>query len=120
MRISLFDLENCPVTAAMSVIGGKWKILILHLINNDINRFSKMSMMLKNVSRQMLTNQLRELERDGILERVIHPEVPPRVEYFLTAKGKALLPVFNALANWGQEFELNDQSDGELEALKQA
>ena len=110
MKVDIFDLVNCPVTATMSLIGGKWKILILHLINNDINRFGKMSMMLKDVSKQMLTTQLRDLERDGLIARVIYPEIPPRVEYFLTEKGKALLPVFNALKDWGLEYALNEKA----------
>jgi DNA-binding HxlR family transcriptional regulator len=108
MKLSLEMLVNCPVTSAMQVIGGKWKILIIHLINNGINRFGKINMMLPSASRQMLTTQLRELERDGILERVIYPEIPPHVEYFLTPKGKALVPVFNALADWGKEFTMGD------------
>lgn len=107
MKIHLEDLVNCPVTATMNLIGGKWKILILHLINNDINRFGKMSMMLKDVSKQMLTTQLRDLERDGLIKRVIYPEIPPRVEYSLTEKGKDLLPVFEALKDWGLEHALN-------------
>ncbi|MBL7833279.1 MAG: helix-turn-helix transcriptional regulator [Cyclobacteriaceae bacterium] len=106
MKVDIFDLENCPVTATMNLIGGKWKILILHLINNDINRFGKMSMMLRDVSKQMLTTQLRDLERDGLIDRVIYPEIPPRVEYFLTEKGKALLPVFGALKDWGLQYAL--------------
>ncbi len=110
MKVDIFDLVNCPVTATMSLIGGKWKILILHLINNDINRFGKMSMMLKDVSKQMLTTQLRDLERDGLIHRVIYPEIPPRVEYFLTDKGKALLPVFSALKDWGLEYALPEKA----------
>jgi DNA-binding HxlR family transcriptional regulator len=107
MKISQNDLERCPVTASMDVIGGKWKILIIHLIRNDINRFGKMSMMLKDISRQMLTTQLRDLERDGIVERKVYAEIPPRVEYFLTPKGHALAPVMEALKDWGQVWELN-------------
>ena len=106
-NVSLNDLLNCPVTASLDVIGGKWKMLIIHLINNDINRFGKLSMMLKDISKQMLTTQLRDLERDGILKRVIYPEIPPRVEYFLTAKGKALLPVLDALRDFGLSHVLN-------------
>lgn len=98
------QIENCPVTATMSVIGGKWKLLVLHLINNDINRFGKMSMMMKDISKQMLTTQLRELENDGIIERKIFPEIPPRVEYYLTEKGKSLLPVIEGLKVWGLQF----------------
>lgn len=107
MKLSFETLDNCPVTATMGIIGGKWKILIIHLIRNDINRFGKMSMMLPNASRQMLTTQLRELERDGILTRVIYPEIPPRVEYFMTPKGKALIQVLDALAVWGYEFAIS-------------
>ena len=101
-------MEHCPVTATMDVIGGKWKILIIHLVNNDINRFGKLSMILKNISKQMLTTQLRDLERDGIITRVIYPEIPPRVEYFLTPKGKALAPVMEAMKTWGFDYALND------------
>ena len=103
-KIALDDLVNCPVTASLEVIGGKWKMLIVHLVNNDINRFGKMSMMLKDISKQMLTTQLRDLERYGILKRVIYPEIPPRVEYFLTPKGEALIPVLKALKNWGVDY----------------
>jgi len=95
---------DCAVTATMEVIGGKWKLLVIYLISNEINRFGKMSMILRDVSKQMLTTQLRELERDGIIERVIYPEIPPRVEYFLTEKGKALLPLAQMMKAWGKEY----------------
>jgi DNA-binding HxlR family transcriptional regulator len=100
---SLADLENCPVTATMQILGGKWKLLILHLINNDINRFGKMSMMLKEISKQMLTTQLRELEQDGIIDRFIFAEIPPRVEYRLSEKGRSLLPIIELMKEWGNE-----------------
>ncbi len=109
----LSDLENCPVTATMEVIGGKWKLLILHLINNDINRFGKMSMMLKGISKQMLTTQLRELEKNGIIDRIIFAEIPPRVEYTLTKKGASLLPIVGQMAEWGNQNILSAKS-GEL------
>lgn len=103
MKISFEDLIKCPVTATMRLIGGKWKILILHLINNDINRFGKMNMMLRTISKQMLTAQLRELENDGLIERKIYAEIPPRVEYFLSEKGRSLMPVIDAMRIWGDE-----------------
>jgi DNA-binding HxlR family transcriptional regulator len=102
-RISFDNLVNCPVTATMQLIGGKWKILVLHLINNDINRFGKMNMMLKDISKQMLTAQLRELENDGLIERKIYAEIPPRVEYFLSPKGRSIMTVIDAMAHWGNE-----------------
>ena len=107
MKINTFDLVNCPVTATLEVIGGKWKMLIIHLINNDINRFGKMSMIMRDISKQMLTTQLRDLERDGLINRKIYPEIPPRVEYSLTEKGKALLPVLSAMKDWGLTYEMN-------------
>jgi DNA-binding HxlR family transcriptional regulator len=103
------NLVNCPVTATMQLIGGKWKLLIMYLIVNDINRFGKMGMMLKGISKQMLTSQLRELENDGIVERKIYPEIPPRVEYFLTEKGRSLLPIIEAMKDWGNENIINAQ-----------
>jgi DNA-binding HxlR family transcriptional regulator len=96
-------LTNCPVTATMGVIGGKWKLLILYVIYNEINRFGKMSMVLKDISKQMLTTQLRELETDGIIERKIFAEIPPHVEYYLTKKGKTLLPIIDLMRDWGNE-----------------
>jgi DNA-binding HxlR family transcriptional regulator len=112
-KINYTNIERCPVTATMEIIGGKWKLLIMYLISNDINRFGKMSMMLKGISKQMLTSQLRELETDGIIERKIYAEIPPRVEYFLTPKGKSLLPIINMMKEWGlaylkeEELQLN-------------
>ncbi len=104
------NIERCPVTATMGVIGGKWKLLILHLIYNDVNRFGKMSMMLRDISKQMLTTQLRELENDGIIERKIYPEIPPRVEYSMTEKGKSLLPIIHLLRDWGNEYLIKPDS----------
>jgi DNA-binding HxlR family transcriptional regulator len=101
-KINLWDVQHCPVTGTLDVIGGKWKLLLLYLIYNDINRFGKMGMMLKDISKQMLTTQLRELEADGIIERKIYAEIPPRVEYFLTDKGKSLLPIIALMKEWGE------------------
>ena len=109
-KVSAWNVQNCPVTATMGVIGGKWKILILYLIYNDINRFGKMSMVLRAVSKQMLTTQLRELEQDGIIDRVIYPEIPPRVEYFLTEKGRSLLPIIDLMKDWGYQYLVTPQA----------
>src|SRR5687768_9879212 len=103
-KINYSTIEKCPVTTTMEIIGGKWKILILYLISNDINRFGKMSIMLRSISKQMLTSQLRELEEDGVIERKIYAEIPPRVEYFLTHKGRSLLPIINMMKKWGLEY----------------
>ena len=103
-RVNGWKVESCPVTATMGVIGGKWKILIIFMIYNEINRFGKIGMVLKGISKQMLTTQLRELENDGIIRRVIYPEIPPRVEYFLTEKGNSLLPIIDSMKDWGFKY----------------
>ncbi len=103
-KVSQENIINCPVTATLGIIGGKWKLLIIYLISNDINRFGKMSLMLKDISKQMLTTQLRELEEDGIIERKIYAEIPPRVEYFLTERGTALLSICREMKAWGTKY----------------
>ena len=94
---------NCPVTNCMNVIGGKWKTIIMYLISLDINRFGIMHRSIEGISKQMLTRQLRELETDGVLERKIYAEIPPRVEYFLTPKGQTLFPIIQSMKTWGEE-----------------
>ncbi len=115
MKANFWNVGDCPVTATMSLIGGKWKILILHLIYNDINRFGKMSMMLKDISKQMLTTQLRELENDGLIERKIYAEIPPRVEYFLTEKGRSMRPIIDMLRDWGNEHLIEPSKKNVME-----
>lgn len=112
-KVSQKDIDECPVTATLGVIGGKWKLLIIYLISNDINRFGKMSLMLKDISKQMLTTQLRELEEDGIVERVIYPEIPPRVEYFLTERGTALLSICREMKEWGMKYMMEKELSAE-------
>ncbi|MEM7272409.1 MAG: helix-turn-helix domain-containing protein [Actinomycetota bacterium] len=94
---------RCPVTYCLSVIGGKWKPIILYLITNDVNRFGVLQRNIDGISKQMLTRQLRELEADDVIDRHVYAEVPPRVEYTLTAKGASLLPVIGAMRAWGQQ-----------------
>jgi DNA-binding HxlR family transcriptional regulator len=107
MKDLCYDMEQCPVKATLDLIGGKWKTMILYLISQEINRFGKMEMVVRDISKQMLTTQLRELERDGLIERIIYPVIPPKVEYFLTPKGKSLMPVINQMKIWGETYVLN-------------
>lgn len=95
--------DNCPVTYCIKRIGGKWKPVIIYLIRNDCNRFGAMQRAISGISKQMLTNQLRELEADGILDRTIYPEIPPRVEYSITEYGETLLPIIDAMTAWGKK-----------------
>lgn len=92
---------SCPVTYTMSTIGGKWKPIILYLVQKGCNRFGLLQKAIAGVSKQMLTAQLRELEQDGILDRIIFAEIPPRVEYRITKLGKSLFPIIEAMRAWG-------------------
>lgn len=94
---------NCPVVFCMNIIGGKWKPSIIHMIRTDRNRYSVLLKNITEISKQTLTNQLRELETDGIIERTIFPEIPPRVEYSITEYGKTLLPIIDSMYKWGRE-----------------
>lgn len=105
-----FNPNNCPVTHTLNKIGGKWKPIIIYLIRKDANRFSILQKAIPTISKQMLVNQLRELEEDGIIKRVIYAEIPPRVEYFITDYGETLFPIIDALSDWGlkdTEFKKN-------------
>jgi DNA-binding HxlR family transcriptional regulator len=95
---------HCPVEAALDVIGGKWKPLILWALGDNVLRFSELQKELPGVNTKMLTKQLRELEEDGVITRTVYPEVPPRVEYAITDFGRTLIPILQALCNWGAEY----------------
>jgi len=98
-----YNPYNCGVTQCLNKVGGKWKSLIIHLIRKDYNRFSSLKKIIPGISKQMLVNQLRELEEDNILERIIYAEIPPRVEYKITEYGQTLIPVINFMQAWGLE-----------------
>ncbi len=95
---------GCVVEGALALIGGKWKgVVLYHLLKEDVLRFNEIRKRLPNVTQRMLTTQLRELEADGFVERKVYPEVPPKVEYRLTAHGQTLAPIIGALKAWGDE-----------------
>jgi DNA-binding HxlR family transcriptional regulator len=98
-----FNPYNCPVTHCMNKIGGKWKMLIIYAVSKNCNRFSKLQKALPVISKQMLVNQLRELEEDRLLQRMIYAETPPRVEYSLTERGQSLMPLIKTMQDWGLE-----------------
>lgn len=94
---------HCPVEATLDVIGGKWKVVILfHLTHDGTHRFAELRRRIPGVSERMLTQQLRELEDDGIVHREVYPEVPPKAEYSLTEYGKTLRPITEVMCEWGQ------------------
>lgn len=101
-RHNYYDNVACPVEATLELIGGKWKgIILYHLLEGRL-RFSELKRQIPCVTQRMLTKQLRELEADGLVNRIVYAEVPPRVEYELTKEGKTLKSILNALKKWGE------------------
>lgn len=96
---------NCPVEATISQIGGKYKAIILyHLIQDKVLRFSALQRYLPQSTPKMLTQQLRELENDGLIHREVYPVVPPKTEYTLTERGKTLTPIITQICQWGRTY----------------
>ena len=93
--------ENCPVSATIRLIGGKYKALLLWHLTGRTLRFGQLSRLVPEATPKMLTQQLRELETDGLILRTVYPVVPPRVEYSLTELGKSLFPILEAMYAWG-------------------
>jgi DNA-binding HxlR family transcriptional regulator len=94
---------NCEKELTLSILSGKWKIVILwHLGHEGAHRYGELFRLFKNISNRILTKQLRELEQDGIIYRNIYPEIPPKVEYLLTDLGKTLIPIVDAMFDWGK------------------
>ncbi len=95
------DMKMCPIEYTISLINGKWKIGIVKELSGEAVRYGALVKSIPNVSAKVLIQQLRELEDDGIVKRTIYPEVPPRVEYGLTEKGRSIYTVFIELRRWG-------------------
>jgi DNA-binding HxlR family transcriptional regulator len=101
-RHSTYEVTACPVEATLELIGGKWKGIILFYLLDGRIRSSEMKRRIGCVTQRMMTKQLRELESCGLVNRIVHAEVPPRVEYELTKEGKSLKPILNSLKKWGE------------------
>jgi len=96
----------CSVELTLQVIGGKWKPIIIHRLGNEGTlRFSEVKRSIPNITQKMLTQQLRELEADGVVHREVYPQVPPKVEYSLTELGRSIMPVIENLSDWGRKYE---------------
>ncbi|SKA37968.1 DNA-binding transcriptional regulator, HxlR family [Chitinophaga eiseniae] len=104
---------HCPLTVAVKAISGKWKLYILSMLSDGTpKRYTELlKSTCENLTEKMLTSQLRELEKDGIITRKVYPEVPPRVEYMLTASGKKLCAIFEPLYEWGMEYMKNQRHE---------
>lgn len=101
---------GCSVEATLSVIGGRWKPVILFQLMEGKKRFGELRKSITGITQRMLTNQLRELERDGIISRKVFAEIPPKVEYSLTTLGKSLNPILYCMRDWGAEYMLKEKS----------
>lgn len=93
---------HCAMDVTMDYIGGKWKTVVLWYLRKDKKRFSELRRLIPNITEKMLSLQLKDLENDGIVKRKVYPEVPPRVEYYLTDFGKTLIPMLEEIAKWGR------------------
>jgi len=102
MTIMYKNVEyNCPMELTLDLIGGKWKSLILWHLGEKTMRFSDLRRSLPQITQKMLTQQLRHLEENGLVDRLIYTQIPPKVEYSLTIAGKSLLPILSTLCHWG-------------------
>ena len=102
---SVKELPACPVETTLTLIGDKWKVLILRDLLPGTKRFGELKKSVGSVSQKVLTAQLRDMEDSGLINRKVYAEVPPRVEYSLTELGKSLRPILDALQNWGEEYK---------------
>ena len=95
---------NCPVESTIQLIGGKYKAVILWHLIAEKKRFGELKRLLPRATEKMLTQQLRDLEQDGLIIRTVYPVVPPKVEYSLSELGKSIIPVLDAMCNWGADY----------------
>jgi DNA-binding HxlR family transcriptional regulator len=100
---------ECGVTATIGVIGGRWKPIILWVLSGGKRRFGQLNALIPRISRKILTEQLKELEEDGLINRLSFAEIPPRVEYSLTERGETLKPLLKQMCSWGLENVLEDK-----------
>ena len=99
------ELPACPVETTLTLIGDKWKVLILRDLMPGTKRFGELKKSVGNVSQKVLTAQLRTMEESGLVNRKVYAEVPPRVEYSLTELGKSLKPILDSMRAWGEAYQ---------------
>ena len=101
------ELPDCPVATTVSLIGSKWKLLIMRNLLLRPWRFNELQKSLDGISQKVLTDSLRSMEADGIITRIVYPEVPPHVEYSLSELGESMRPIIKSMENWGTEYKNN-------------
>lgn len=99
------ELPACPVETTLMLIGNKWRVLILRDLMPGTKRFGELKKSIGSVSQKVLTAQLRDMENNGLVNRKVYAEVPPRVEYSLTDLGRSLEPILDAMRNWGEDYK---------------
>ena len=99
------ELPECPVATTVSLIGSKWKLLIIRNLLERPWRFNELKKSLAGISQKVLTDSLRSMENDGIITRTVYPEVPPRVEYALSELGETMRPILDSMKEWGTNYK---------------
>ena len=99
------ELPECPVATTVTLIGSKWKLLIIRNLLERPWRFNELKKDLEGISQKVLTDSLRSMENDGLITRTVYPEVPPRVEYALSDLGKSLKPILDSMVEWGMPIK---------------
>lgn len=115
MKSETFKYSDCPVHRSMAILGTKWKPIIIYMLRERTARFGQLHASIGSISRKVLTSTLKELEADGILVREEFKELPPRVEYTLTDKGRDLLPMLIDLARWDNKYYSHDKTGHPIE-----
>ena len=105
MSEKIKELPACPVETTLTLIGDKWKVLILRDLMQETKRFGELKKSIGSVSQKVLTAQLRDMEENGLVHREVYAEVPPRVEYSLTDLGKSLKPILDSMRSWGEDYK---------------
>lgn len=103
------ELSACPVEITMSLIGDKWKVLIIRDLLTGTKRFGELKKSLSGITQKVLTNNLRQMESSGLILRKVYAEVPPKVEYSLSATGLSLKPILDSMVQWGNEYSQNQK-----------
>lgn len=109
--------DSCGMAYALGIVGGRWKPAILCRLNHTTMRYGELKKSIAGISERMLVAQLRELEEDKIIERIVYPEVPPRVEYRMTEMGRTMSPMLEAMSNWGNMHRTSVSMETETEAV---
>jgi DNA-binding HxlR family transcriptional regulator len=111
MKDVRFSFSKCSLTRSMGIIGNKWKPIIVYVLQKRKVRFGQLDAIIPLITRKVLTEQLKELEDDGLVRREAFSELPPRVEYSLTEKGLALLPILNLIITWNDKYETDSSRE---------